>query len=73
MKIKLLTNGGYAGFKNVVLPVIVHADVHADVHGAVARVPEYELERIGCDMTQFHDEDDPFWPFRGPKEFEVVE
>lgn len=69
MKIKLLTNGGYAGFKNVVLPVIVDADVR----GAEARVPEYELERIGCDMTQFHDEDDPFWPFRGPKEFEVVE
>lgn len=69
MKIKLLTNGRYSGFEKVVLPVIVHADVR----GAVARVPEYELERIGCDMTQFHDEDDPFWPFRGPKEFEVVE
>lgn len=69
MKVKLLTNGGYRGFENVVLPVIVDADVH-DVE---ARVPEYELMRIGCDMTQFHDEEDPFWPFCGPKEFEVVE
>ena len=71
MKIKLLTNGGYKGFENVVLPVIVDADVDTDK--VIARVPEYELKRIGCDMTCFHDEEDPFWPFCGLKKFEVVE
>lgn len=71
MKIKLLHNGGYSGFENVVLPVIVDADVATDE--VSARVPEYELRRIGCDMTQFHDIEDPFWPFLAPKEFEVVE
>lgn len=69
MKVKLLTRGGYNGFEKVVLPVIVDADVR----GKVARVPGYELKRIGCDMTKFQDEEDPFWPFCGPKEFEVVE
>ncbi len=70
MKIRLLTNGCYSGFESVVLPVVVDAEVDSDAFSA--RVPEAELKRIGCDMTQFHDEEDPFWPFCGAKEFEVV-
>lgn len=68
-KIKLLTNGGYTGFEKVILPVIVAADMR----DSLAYVPEYELKRIGCDMTQFQDEEDPFWPFDDDREFEVVE
>lgn len=70
MKIRLLNNGGYAGMENVIFPV----EVDAMIRISNCLVSNDELRRIGVDMLQFIDPDDPWWPFRLENgECEVVE
>jgi hypothetical protein len=69
MKVKLLNRGYFRGFENVSFPVVVTAVMRE----GLAYVPESELSRIGCDMSEFKDAADPFWPFFVGEECEVVE
>lgn len=68
MKIRLLSRGGYAGFKDVSFPV----EVDARKENGAYLVHERELKRIGCDMNLLNDPSDPEWYFSSC-EVEVVE
>lgn len=59
MKIRLLSNGGYAGMDEVKFPVEVEAEV---AERGLALVPETEMHRLGR-ADYFEDPDDPVWPF----------
>jgi len=66
MKIKLLNDGGYVGFENVVLPVVV--DAEEDDNGFT--VLGSELIRIGVE-ADYYDENYPYYFY--PEECEVAE
>lgn len=67
MRIKLLNGEAYSGMECASYP----AEVESHLRGECYMVHENELRRIGCDMSNIFDDEDPFWPFT-KNEVEVI-
>lgn len=72
VRVRLLNNGSYFGFENVVFPVEVVGEYSGDV---LVKLPKTELVRIGADEDCVFDGLSFFWrehrPFK--QECEVID